>query len=341
MPIPLLFIGAAAVIMSATGTGLSTKAGFDQSNAKKLNDCSNQRIDNAALRLDYLRQHCSKSLQNLGEEKMFVLNGSIKTFLDLFRQLKNVDFTDSVGLMELHKLHIDHIEFDNLDEMSKFSFSLAEGATAGATGGALAAFGAYSAAATLASASTGTAIATLHGVAATNATLAWFGGGSLAAGGAGIAGGTAVLGGIVAGPALLVMGIITGAKAGKNLENAKANAAKTNEICEQFENGALQCIAIRRRTNMFYNLLARLDSYLMPLVYEMEYIIKNEGKDYSVFSTGSKKIIACAASAAVTVKTVIDTPILSADGSLTDECEKVVTSLLEDMNNKEKQLRVE
>ena len=114
----------------------------------------------------------------------------------------------------------------------------------------------------------------MQGVAATNATLAWFGGGSLAAGGAGIAGGTAVLGGIVAGPALLVMGIIVGAKSGQNLENAKANAAKTNEICEQLENGAVQCIAIRRRTNMFYNLLIRLDAYLMPLVYEMEQIIR-------------------------------------------------------------------
>ncbi len=340
MPLPLLFIGA-AVIMSATGTGLSTKAGFDQSHAKKLNDCSNQRIDNAAIRLDYLKKHCSLSLQNLGEEKIFVLNGSIKTFLDVFRQLKNVDFTDSVGLIELHKLHIDHKEFDKLEEMSKFSFSLAEGVSAGATGGVLTVFGAYGATASLASASTGTAIATLHGVAATNATLAWFGGGSLAAGGAGMAGGAAVLGGIVAGPALLVMGIITGAKAGKNLENAKANAAKTNEICEQFENGALQCIAIRRRTNMFYNLLTRLDAYLMPLVYDMENIIRNEGTDYSVFSAESKKIIACAASAAVTVKTVIDTPILSADGSLTEACEKVAAPLLLDMDKKEKQMSIE
>ena len=52
----------------------------------------------------------------------------------------------------------------------------------GLAGGALTALGAYGAASALATASTGTAIATLHGVAATNATLAWFGGGSLAAG---------------------------------------------------------------------------------------------------------------------------------------------------------------
>ena len=42
-------------------------------------------------------------------------------------------------------------------------------------------------------ASTGTLISTLSGAAASNATLAWLGGGSLAAGGGGIAAGTMVL----------------------------------------------------------------------------------------------------------------------------------------------------
>lgn len=50
------------------------------------------------------------------------------------------------------------------------------------------------------SASTGTAIGTLSGAAGSNATLAWFGGGALAAGGAGMAGGTLVLGSLVFAP---------------------------------------------------------------------------------------------------------------------------------------------
>ena len=43
-------------------------------------------------------------------------------------------------------------------------------------------------------ASTGTAISTLSGAVATKATLAWLGGGALAAGGLGVAGGVVVLG---------------------------------------------------------------------------------------------------------------------------------------------------
>lgn len=55
--------------------------------------------------------------------------------------------------------------------------------------------------ASLGTASTGTAISTLSGVAATKATLAWLGGGALAAGGLGVAGGAVVLGAITVGGA--------------------------------------------------------------------------------------------------------------------------------------------
>ncbi|AVI91336.1 hypothetical protein CW753_18200 [Klebsiella pneumoniae] len=51
------------------------------------------------------------------------------------------------------------------------------------------ALGAWALVSAIGTASTGTAIGTLSGVAATNATLAWFGGGAVAAGGAGMSGG--------------------------------------------------------------------------------------------------------------------------------------------------------
>ena len=317
MPLPLLFIGIAAAT-GAAGIVKTVKAGVDQTRAKALNANSTERVDAAAERLDTLRRQCGASLEALGKEKIFVLNGTVKRFLDSFSQIKNVDFRESVGLIELSKLHIDKKDFEELGEMQNFAAALATGTVSGAASGALAAFGAYNAAAMLATASTGTAISTLGGAAATNATLAFFGGGSLAAGGLGMAGGMAVLGGLVAGPALLVMGLVTGAKAGKNFENAQANAAVANETCEQLETGAVQCIAIRRRTYMFYTLLARLDAYFLPLLYRMQEIINTRGNDYALYSPDEKKVVASAASLAVTIKSVLDTPILSEDGSLTD-----------------------
>ena len=55
--------------------------------------------------------------------------------------------------------------------------------------------------ASLGTASSGTAISTLTGAPLTSATLAWLGGGALAAGGLGVAGGVVVLGAIAVGGA--------------------------------------------------------------------------------------------------------------------------------------------
>lgn len=324
MPIPFIIVGA-TIAMGVSGVGMGAKGGYDQRRAQELDKDSNRRIENASHRLEDLRIKCSNSLRDLGDEKLSVLNGSVTRFVDSFSRLKNVDFTGSEGLDELGKIQMGNKEFAEMKELTKFSSSLIQGSTTGIAGGAITAFGAYSAASALATASTGTAIASLHGVAATNATLAWFGGGSIAAGGAGMAGGAVVLGGIVAGPALFCMGMIVGSKAGKNLENARVNAYQANEICEDLENGAVECIAIRRRCYMFYNLLARLDSYLTPQTFAMEDIIKNEGINYSSFSDQSKKIVASAAATVTSIKAVLDTPILTEDGFLTEESKTLLS----------------
>lgn len=91
----------------------------------------------------------------------------------------------------------------------------------GVIGGSMA-VGAWGVVSLVGSASTGTAISGLSGVAAYNATLAWFGGGALAAGGAGMSGGMMVLGGIVAAPIIFFAAKGAYAKAEKtNTESAK------------------------------------------------------------------------------------------------------------------------
>lgn len=139
-----------------------------------------------------------------------------------------------------------------------------------------------------------------------------------------MAGGMMVLGGLVAGPALLVMGLITGAKSQEKLDQALINKAQAEEIMEALNTASDQCAAIRRRTYLFYSLLAHLDTYLLPLVWQMEDIIAKEGTDYRAYSLESKKIIMAAASSAGSVKAVLDVPILTEKGALTEESGEIM-----------------
>lgn len=326
MPLPLLFIGIAAATGLA-GAGKTVKAVVDNTNANKINTAANEGVDNARKRLEQQRGAVAQSLEKLGEEKLQILAGTVTSFVSAFEKIKNIDFTSSVGLEELEKLHIDQKDFEELKELGNFAIQVAGGVTAGAAGGALTAIGAYGAAQTFAAASTGTAIASLSGAAATNATLAFFGGGSLAAGGLGMAGGMMVLGGLVAGPALLVMGLITGAKSQEKLDQALINKAQAEEIMEALHTASDQCSAIRRRAYLFYSLLAHLDTYLLPLVWQMEDIIAKEGTDYRTYSPESKKVIMAAASNAGSVKAVLDVPILTDGGSLTEQSGEIVDKI--------------
>lgn len=181
------------------------------------------------------------------------------------------------------------------------------------------AFGAYSAAGLLGTAGTGAAIAGLSGVAATNATLALLGGGTLAAGGLGIAGGTAVLGGLVAGPAIAVMGFMMDSRADKNLDMARSNRAKAREAEEQMKLAGDACRAIGKRADMFRDLISQVDTLFRPLIEKMEAMVKEKGTDYRDYGEEDRKTIAMALATAGAVKAVLDTPILTKEGAVTEE----------------------
>ena len=94
----------------------------------------------------------------------------------------------------------------------------------------------------LAHASTGTAMATLHGAAAASAGWAWFGGGSLAAGGGGMALGHLILPGIGTAVAVTFSSVISHREANKLAEQCaeieKTNAANRQTLATLESNSA-------------------------------------------------------------------------------------------------------
>ncbi|KFI67601.1 hypothetical protein BMAGN_0802 [Bifidobacterium magnum] len=315
--------------MGGTGIAAGIKGFGDNAKAKNLIQNAEERRDVAAGRLELQREACSAALQSLGREKMVVLDDDMQRFVASFKQLKNVDFRDSLGIDEVRRLKVDEASFSELEQLSDMAAQMLQGGIAGVGAGALTAMSAYGAAGLLATASTGTAISSLSGAAAANATLAFFGGGALAGGGLGMAGGAVVLGGLVAGPALLAFGMVLGLNGGKNLENAKAHSAETDKYVAQWEAAYDLCVAIRDRAYLFYALLADLDAKFAPAIEELDRLICERGDDYAQYDAQERQSVAAAASLAASIKAVLDTPLLKEDGSLTEESGKLLEHMRE------------
>lgn len=329
MPLPLIpvLIGAGAAIAGAVGIGKGAKAISDNNKAKDINNDANTRVNNAKRYLESGREQTKKALEYLGSCKVKIMDEQMGRFVDLYGLLKNVTLKDSPGLEELKKFRIDQHSFSQLKEMHDMVVPVAEGILSGTIAGGAMAFGAYGAATTFAAASTGTAIASLSGAAATNATLAFFGGGALAAGGLGVAGGMAILGGVVAGPALAVLGTIMGSKASANLDKAYSNLAEAQKIAEELNVLHSVSAAIGRRASMYSDLLNKLNHLFVPQIDHLKDIIKNEGVNFVQFSQDSQKSVAVVAATAGAIKSLVDTPLLDDKGALTADCDDVFKSV--------------
>ena len=137
------------------------------------------------------------------------------------------------------------------------SAEIAKSMAKGTSVGISTALGTWALVGTFGSASTGTAIATLSGVAASNATLAWLGGGALAAGGGGMAAGAVVLGGIVLIPALAVMGVFSHVKANKKIAEIQKAIVTATEAIVSYKKALISLSALQRRNEEMTHALER------------------------------------------------------------------------------------
>ena len=113
------------------------------------------------------------------------------------------------NIIEIKKEFDENYEYgkQQANAMKKGVVGASAGVAAGAATAALAPGAAMWVATTFGTTASGVAISSLSGAAATNAALAWLGGGAVAAGGAGVAGGSALLS--LAGPIGIAIGAIT------------------------------------------------------------------------------------------------------------------------------------
>ena len=319
MPLPFIIAGA-AVALSAWGVkkGFDAKSDFDA--AESINEDAREIFDDAKRSLERRREKTQSNLESLGQQKVQLYDEALIPFVETFKQIKSVDFREL-------RDRVDSLEFrdDELQGISEATTRMEGVIGGGLVAGAAAAFSS-SALTTLAvsgvgalgaTASTGTAITGLSGVAATNATLAWLGGGSLAAGGFGIAGGAAVLGGIVAAPVLLVGGLMMASKAEEAVENAYSNRLNAQAAAEAMETAGVAALAISRKANEVRRVMKRLqEDYLDNDLGDLQDLVSTN-VDFRTYSRPQKELVGRTVSLAVTAKNLAEAPLLEEDGSIT------------------------
>jgi hypothetical protein len=318
MPLPII-LGAVAAGTALFGVKKGVDAYGDTKEAKALNEEAEDVYDAAGEELKSMRTQVKESLEGLGREKLQCWDSEIGRFADLFGELKNVEITGAAHQDMLADIEMSEAQ---LQKMRKLSFEAEEMLTGGAASvgaGGLAGIAAYGGAMTFATASTGTAIGTLSGAAATNATLAWFGGGSLATGGAGIAGGTVILGGIVAAPVFAVGGMVLSARARKNVANAKENLAKANKAAAEMRNAKSILKGIDRVVTLVDETLATVREKFSQTLEHLDAVIHTRGTDYAQFNQSERKLVHSTVLWAQITKRLLETPLLTEDGALTGE----------------------
>lgn len=283
-------VGAVAVVTAGTGIGVGAsgvkKVRYAKAHINEIHD----RHESNCNRMDMRTKMTNESMDSLALMELKVLD-EFKDFSDLVEKIHNrPEFEEIVKDKNV-------VSGFNIEEIKKVSVGanlLISGLAGAATGTAagFAASGAVtSAIMVLGTASTGTAISSLSGAAAVNATLAALGGGSLAAGGGGIALGTTILNLASVGTFILVGGIVinaTGRKLSQKAEEAYLQMLeeeeKINKICTYLtELGAV--------ADKYNTVLKKVYKRYVELLNNMDMVICEKGKtDWNDFTNNEKNM---------------------------------------------------
>jgi hypothetical protein len=240
-------------------TGLS---GFAQSG--QIVEAAKVRHEAELARFKPLLEGLHRHASTLETQKHVVMGGSFQRFIELFeRQKQRMNISEKDFQTHLSMTPSEVAAFEQVRiEAHAVAGAAAQSVLAGAAVGG----GAIGLAVATAAASTGTAIGSLSGAAATNALLAWFGGGSIATGGMGMAGGAMVIGGIFVAPALGVATLIAANKGHEALTKATAYSAEIDVACANLRLKTAVVAGLEARIEEVAGVLKELDTRLLEQV---------------------------------------------------------------------------
>ena len=290
MSISILLLGASA-LAGAAGVGGIAKGGSQVLKANStMKELQVQHQQNLA-RLEKRNKECVRDMDKLGRKELEILK-SFQEFSTVFEKIKN-----RPEFAKIQKQGICLPQYDG-EELKKASVGANTllgglgGAAAGTAGGFAASGAATAVVMALGTASTGVPIASLSGAAATNATLAALGGGSLAAGGGGMALGTTVLGAATLGVGLLIGGVIFGIAGGKISSDAKKAQKEIEKETQQTEEICNYLLDLQGTANRYGRKLDEVGSMYHEHMEKMKWMVVMQGRaDWDWYTEPEKQLV--------------------------------------------------
>ncbi|MFT2695167.1 sortase [Helicobacter pylori] len=244
----------------------------------------------------------------LGKKKLHVRSYGMSRFVWHFNQLKGHQFfVKASDMQDLHK---------QLSVVQNFSKQLnASGMSEeSAIGGMFAGYGGLG----ISSFTTGAML-----------------GGALSVGGFGMVVGMVVLGGLVAGPAIAILGAMSADEMEEKLEKAKAYYSQVEKAVKKVDAIIDQFQAIEKMAKLFTRQIAKCDELLFSLSQDAIATMKKHNYDVSNYSQEERDQLCVAVSTLMTLSAFLKVPIIDKHQKLQEKAKRALEIMVGQMDSLE------
>ncbi len=303
MPLPFILAG---VALAAAGYGV--KKGIDALDA----DCEADEFikkaeslkEEAAKRLESAQSDCKLAFARLGEKKLRVLSHSVSNFLNHFHRLKRSTIT-------IEGINMQDIQRQVSDARNLLNQLNANGIDGDSAPGVIAGFGSLG----ISSFTTG----------------AILGGGLAASGLAGMA----VFGGLVAGPALAILGAFSASKMEEKLENAKAYYSQVEAASKKADVMIDDLRSVEKMAKLFTRQITKFDVLFFSLSQDAIATMKKHHYDTSHYNQKEKDQLSVTVSTLFSLSAFLKAPIMDEHQKLTEKAKNALNLMRDQIGSLE------
>ncbi len=300
MPLPFILAG---VALAAAGYGV--KKGFDALDA----DCEADEFikkaeslkEEATKKAKSAESDCKLAFARFGEKKLRVLSHSVSNFLDHFHRLNR-------SRIIIEGINMQDIQRQVSDARNLLNQLNANGIDGDSAPGVIAGFGSLG----ISSFTTG----------------AILGGGLAASGLAGMA----VIGGLVAGPALAILGALSADEMEKKRDDAKAYCSQVETAVKKADVIVDNLQAVRKMADLFTRQITKFDALFFSLSQDAIATMKKHHYDTSLYNQEEKDQLCVTVSTLSTLSAFLKVSIMDEHQKLNKKAQNALNLMRNQMN---------